>query len=260
MKLKKLIDRLPIKIYRGSKELEIGGLCSHSKYVAPGDLFIAKRGTVDDGAKYVGEAIASGAVAVLTDLPDPSLRAATQLICSDVAAAEGALASRFYDNPSCVLHTVGVTGTNGKTTVTHLIKHLFDALGARAGLIGTIEYVIGDYHFDAELTTPDVITNQKMLREMVKNDCTAVAIEVSSHALAQNRVDHIHFDTAIFTNLTQDHLDYHGTLEEYAREGSPTDRRRDEIWSHRAQARAALPNAPAAQMCWKRKTPVETAP
>ncbi|MCP5469503.1 MAG: UDP-N-acetylmuramoyl-L-alanyl-D-glutamate--2,6-diaminopimelate ligase [Chlamydiales bacterium] len=216
MKLKKLIEHLPIKIYKGSKEVEITGLCSHSKYVAPGNLFIVKLGTRDDGAKYVNEALASGAAAILTDLPDPSLRDVVQLITPDVVGIEGQLASRFFGDPSRSLFTVGVTGTNGKTTVSYLVKHLLDALGGRCGLIGTIEYMIGDYHFEAELTTPDVLTNNKLLSEMVRQGSTAAAMEVSSHALSQNRVDGIHYDVAIFTNLSQDHLDYHGTLQAYA--------------------------------------------
>ncbi|MCH9635518.1 MAG: UDP-N-acetylmuramoyl-L-alanyl-D-glutamate--2,6-diaminopimelate ligase [Chlamydiales bacterium] len=210
MKLKKLIDGLPISLFKGSKEVEISGLCSHSRKVAPGDLFIAKSGMLDDGVRYIDEAIAAGAAAVLTDLPDPSLPVAVA-ITSDVRALEGELAKRFYGDPSSELFVIGVTGTNGKTTTAHLIHHL---LGG--GMIGTIEYVIGDFRMDAELTTPDVVTNQKLLREMVKVGCESVVMEVSSHALDQGRVDGIDFDVAIFTNLSQDHLDYHGSMEAYA--------------------------------------------
>lgn len=216
MKLKKLIAQLPIQLFKGSKEIEITGLCAHSKFVAPGNLFIAKMGTKEDGTTYIDEAIDAGALAILSDFPDPSRKSITQLVCQDVPFCESKLADRFYASPSKELFTVGVTGTNGKTTVTYLIKHLLDHLNHSTGLIGTIEYVIGDYHFEAELTTPDVITNHKMLREMVKHGCSAVAMEVSSHALAQNRVDQIAYDVAVFTNLSQDHLDYHKTMEEYA--------------------------------------------
>ena len=210
MKLKKLIENLPITLFRGSKEVEITGLCSHSRKVAPGNLFIAKVGSCDDGSKYIDEAIAAGAAAILTDLADPSLKV-TQVITSDVAAMEAELAMRFFNHPSKELFMVGITGTNGKTTTAHMVRHLLNA-----GMIGTIEYVIGDRHIPAELTTPDVITNHKLLREMVNRGCKACVMEVSSHGLAQNRVAGIDFDVAIFTNLSQDHIDYHGSLEEYA--------------------------------------------
>lgn len=210
MKLKKLIEDLPITLFRGSKELEITGLCSHSKKVAPGHLFIAKVGSYDDGSKYIDEALSAGAAAILTDLPDPSLKA-TQLITEDVRRMEAQLAAKFYGDPSRELFMVGVTGTNGKTTVAHLVRHLLDG-----GMIGTIEYVIGQRHIPADLTTPDIITNQKLLREMVRVGCKACVMEVSSHALEQGRVEGIDFDIAIFTNLSQDHLDYHGSMEAYA--------------------------------------------
>ncbi len=129
---------------------------------------------------------------------------------------EGALASAFYETPSKSLFMVGVTGTKGKTSTTYLIKHLLDSFGISSGLIGTIEYIVGDHHFESERTTPDVITNQKLLREMKKRGCQAAVMEVSSHGLAQGRVDQIDFDVAIFTNLSQDHLDYHHSMEAYA--------------------------------------------
>lgn len=215
MNLKKLINGLPILFPKGGKDVEITGLCSHSKLVAPGNLFISKKGTADEGGRYIQEAVASGAAAILTDFPDPFLKV-TQLTSSHVAAMEGALAAKFYGFPSRSLYTVGVTGTNGKTTTTYLIKHLFESLGLSCGLIGTIEYVIGGHHFEAERTTPDAITNQKLFKEMVKQGCRVAVMEVSSHGLEQRRVDHIEFDAAVFTNLSQDHLDYHHTMEAYA--------------------------------------------
>jgi len=218
MKLKKLIADFSIEIYRGNLEIEITGLCAHSKLVAPGNLFIAKKGSTEDGAKYIEEAIASGAVAILTDMYNPFLQGVVQLLHPAPQALEASLAARFYGQASEELFTVGVTGTNGKTTTTFLIKHLYDQLGFPSGLIGTIEYIIGNHHFEAERTTPDAITCQKLFREMVKQGCTSAVMEVSSHGLAQGRCDQIAFDAAIFTNLTQDHLDYHGTMEAYAQE------------------------------------------
>ena len=218
MKLKKLITGLPITVYKGGLDVEITGLCAHSRCVGPGNLFIAKKGSVDDGAKYIEEALSAGATAILTDLPNPFLKGIVQLVHPFPERVEGALASRFYQNPSQELYVVGVTGTNGKTTTTYLVKHLLDQLGSPCGLIGTIEYLVGSYRFEADRTTPDAITNQKLHREMVKQGCKAVAMEVSSHGLAQGRCDQIDFDAAVFTNLSQDHLDYHHTMEIYAQE------------------------------------------
>ena len=216
MKLKKLISDLPVKVYRGARDIEITGLRAHSKQVAPGHLFIAKKGTVDDGTKYVEEAIANGAVAILSSQPNPFLKTVTQLIHPDVRLIEAELASKFFDYPSRSLFIVGITGTNGKTTITFWSQHLLNGLGIPCGMIGTIEYRIGSYCFEAELTTPDVITNQKLLKEMKKQNLLAAVIEVSSHGLTQGRVTNIDFDTAIFSNLTPDHGDYHESMEAYA--------------------------------------------
>lgn len=207
---------MPVQIFRGSKEADITGLCSHSKRVAPGNLFIAKRGYSDDGSKYIDEAIAHGATAILCDMANPLLKGVVQIIHPDPVSIEGELAARYYGHPSISLFTVGITGTNGKTTTSYLIKHLLDNLGFPCGLIGTVEYLIGKSSYSADRTTPDVITNHKMLREMCLAKEKAAVMEVTSHALAQNRVDKIAFDAAVFTNLTQDHLDYHQTMENYA--------------------------------------------
>ena len=189
MKLKKLIKDLPFKEIKGSKEIEITGLSSNSKLVCPGHLFIAKRGHLDDGAKYIPEAIASGAMAILTDIYDPSFKDVTQLIHPDVGAMEARLASEFYQDPSHQLFMVGITGTNGKTTTSFLVKHLLDNLGESCGLIGTIEYIIGTHRYQATRTTPDVVSNHKMLREMISQKAQSAVMEVTSHALHQNRVE-----------------------------------------------------------------------
>lgn len=211
MKIKKLITDLPIKVASGSKELEITGMSAHSKYSAPGYLFIAK------SADYIEEAILGGAAAILTDLYNPFLnKEVVQLVTEDVSAMEAELTSRFFENPSSKLYSVAVTGTNGKTTISFLVKHLLDKLGCLCGKVGTIEYIVGNLHFNSELTTPDNIACNKLLSEMVKHDCKAVVMEASSHGLKQGRLKGIDFDAAIFTNLTQDHLDYHKTMEEYA--------------------------------------------
>ena len=218
MKIKNLIQDLPITLYKGNKETSLLGLCSHSKQVAPGDLFIAKKGLSCDGSEFVHEALASGAYAILSDLEDPFLPKVAQLIHPDPASIEGILADRFYGSPSKHLDLVGVTGTNGKTSVSSLIRFFFEELGTPCGLIGTLGYFLGLQKIEADRTTPDVLSSHRYLRDMRKAGCKACAMEVSSHALAQNRTDCLAFDTAIFTNLSQDHLDYHGTMEEYAKQ------------------------------------------
>ena len=128
MKLKKLLKEIPLKQFKGSKDIEITGVCANSKLVAPGNLFMAKKGRLDDGALYIPEAIAAGAVAILTDIYDPSLKNVAQIIHPDVASIEGLLSAIYYQFPSDELFMVGVTGTNGKTTTAFLIKHLLDKL------------------------------------------------------------------------------------------------------------------------------------
>lgn len=216
MKLKKLLKDINVNDVKGSKEIVITGLCANSKVVAPGNLFVAKKGRVDDGSQYIQEAVLSGATAVLTDIYDPSLRHITQIIHPDVASIESLLAANYYQFPSKELFMVGITGTNGKTTTSYLIKYLLDQLNASCGLIGTIEYIVGKHHYQATRTTPDVISNHKMLREMVLQECKAAVMEVTSHALDQGRTAQIEYDVAVFTNLTLDHLDYHQTMESYA--------------------------------------------
>lgn len=221
MKLKRLLKILPPNllaslVVKGSKEIEITGICAHSKYVIPGSLFVAKQGACHDGHLYIRDALLAGAAAILTDLYDPSCNQVTQLIHPDSAALEPLLALSCYSHPSDELFMVGVTGTNGKTTTTCCIKQLLEHFEVPTGLIGTLGYDVGPTHYEASRTTPDVCTNHKLLRDMVRHGCRAAVMEVTSHALAQGRVAHIDFDVAIFTNLTQDHLDYHGTMEHYA--------------------------------------------
>ncbi len=217
MKLKKILKDITVADIKGSKEVEISGIGSHSKRMAPGNLFIAKKGRTVDGSRFIHEAIEGGAVAVLTDIYDPTLKSITQLIHPDVASIEGAIAAAYHHNPSQELLTIGITGTNGKTTTSYLIKHLLDAVGLPCGLIGTIEYITGNHRVQAGHTTPDVVTNQKLLREMANHGCKAAVMEVTSHALDQGRVSQIAFDVAIFTNLTPEHLDYHANMEEYGK-------------------------------------------
>lgn len=218
MKLKNLFKNIAIRQIKGSPLLEVTGICSDSKRVAPGNLFIARKGIAHNGAKYIPEAIASGATAVLTDLYDPLInKNITQIIHPNIASIEGLVAANYYRCASDELFMVGITGTNGKTTSSFLIKHLLDHLDGHCGLIGTIEYIIGHHRFQAERTTPDVVSTHKMLRDMRDQNCNIAIMEVTSHALEQRRVDQIAFDTAVFTNLSLDHLDYHVSMENYAK-------------------------------------------
>ena len=215
MRLKNLLKSLSGIEVQGSKEIEISNITANSHLVVPGSLFIAKRGSVFDGNKFIPEAIASGAVCVLSDLYDPSLQI-TQLVTPDVRSVEAELAAAFWQWPSKELMMVGVTGTSGKTTTTYILRHLFSHVGISSGLIGTVAYIAGDRQCEAPHTTPDVVTVHKLLREVVRSGSKACVMEVSSHALEQGRVAQVGFDTAIFTNLSHEHLDYHVTMEKYA--------------------------------------------
>lgn len=217
MKLKKLLKEIPSAVVKGSKELDITGVCANSKLVAPGNLFVARKGRSEDGMLFIPEAVAAGASAILTDIYDPLLsKTVTQVIHPDITALEGLVAASYYQFPSDQMFMVGITGTNGKTTTSFLVRHLLGKLDGPCGLIGTIEYIIGQHRYQATRTTPDAASNHKMLREMVLQGCRNAVMEATSHALDQNRIDYVRFDTAVFTNLTLDHLDYHGTMEKYA--------------------------------------------
>lgn len=215
MKLKKIIKEIPLAQVKGSKEVEITGVSSNSKLVSPGNLFVARTGLKDNGVKYIPEAISAGAAAVVTDLYDPTLPDIVQVIHPSPGDVEGVFAAEYYQHPSKELYLIGITGTCGKTTTSYLTKFILDSLGCSTGLIGTVEYIIGEHRYQASRTTPDVSTNHKMLREMLNQKCSAAVMEVSSHALDQKRVDKVHFSVGVFTNLSQDHLDYHQTMEEY---------------------------------------------
>lgn len=217
MKLKQLLKEIPECLLKGSDEITITGVSANSQSIAAGNLFIAKKGQAHDGGKFISEAIEKGALAILTDRFDPSHSQVAQLIHPDPAAIESLIAAEYYRHPSDELLMVGITGTNGKTTTSFIIKYLLDCFKGSCGLIGTIEYIIGEKKIQAARTTPDVTANHRFLREMADQGCRSAVMEVTSHALIQGRVDKIDFDVALFTNLTQDHLDYHTTMEEYCK-------------------------------------------
>lgn len=215
MKLKKILKEIPYATFKGSKDIDITGICANSKLIVPGNLFIAKKGRIDDGSKYIPEAVSGGAVAVLTDVYDPSFKHIAQIIHPDVSSIEASIAAAYYQYPSDELFLVGITGTNGKTTSAFLVKHILDALNTPCGLTGTIEYIIGQHRYQATRTTPDVTTNHKMLREMIRQGCKSAVMEVTSHALDQGRVQNIDFNVGVYTHLSLDHLDYHHTMDNY---------------------------------------------
>ena len=211
VKLKKLIEGLDLDV-RGSLDIDVYGIGSNSQTLSPGDLFIARRGQKFDATHFIPDVAEAGAVAALTDLYNPFAPSVTQLITSDVTRLEQELVQRFYDYPARKLSLIGVTGTNGKTTTSYLLHHLFEP----CGLIGTVEWRLGHSTLPATRTTPDLVTLTKFFYEMVGAKCQRAVMEVSSHALFQGRTRSFIFDVAVFTNLTQDHLDYHHTMEEYA--------------------------------------------
>ena len=212
--LLKLLDATEIIESNADPQTRVESLCYDSRRASPGVLFFALRGTRLDGAKFVAQAAEKGAVAIVSDAALPAC-ASSLVRVPDARAAMADIAAAFHGHPADKLKVMGVTGTNGKTTTAFLVKHLLDADQRRCGLIGTIKYCIGDTEIDAPRTTPESLDLQELLARMLDAGNKAVAMEVSSHALVQHRARAIEFDSAVFTNLTQDHLDYHKTMEAY---------------------------------------------
>ncbi len=194
-------------------ELEITALAYDTRAVVPGALFFCVPGFTRDGHDFAQDAVARGAVALVVD-HKLELDIA-QVRVQNVRAAMAPAAAAFYGDPTSTLETVGVTGTNGKTTTAFLVRALLEAGGRRTGLLGTVKSVIGGFEHEVQRTTPEAIDLQRTFREMLDGGDAACAMEVSSHALELHRADAIHFAAAIFTNLTQDHLDFHPTMEAY---------------------------------------------
>jgi UDP-N-acetylmuramoyl-L-alanyl-D-glutamate--2,6-diaminopimelate ligase len=199
----------------GWREVEVVGVAHDSRAVAPGDLFVAWAGERHDGRAFAPQAVARGAAAVLAAGPAPQGIAVPWLAGADPRALLAPLAARVYDYPDRELIVAGVTGTNGKSTVATLIAAVLEAAGRRAGFIGTLGYRLGGEAFPGERTTPEASDLFRTLRAMRQRGARAVAMEVSSHALEQGRVAGLGFDVAVFTNLTRDHLEYHGSMARY---------------------------------------------
>ena len=214
MKLEALLASIATLKVEGAVDRDVVALAYDSRRVKPGTVFVALRGAKVDGSQFVEQAIAAGAEAVVSETEEFRTRA-TNVTVADARIALADLAAAFYQHPARALKIAGVTGTNGKTTTTFLLKHICEATMHRCGLIGTVRYEVGDRILPAARTTPESLEVQDLLWQMRAAGCKAVAMEVSSHALMQARVRGVEFDTAIFTNLTQDHLDYHKTMEAY---------------------------------------------
>ena len=191
------------------------GVTHDSREVAPGMVFVALRGLTADGAAYAGQAVASGAVAIVAESPSPGSTGVPWITVPDARTALAALADAFFGHPSGQMQVVGITGTNGKTTTSYLVRSIFEAAGVTCGLLGTVAYRIGDKAIEATRTTPEPPAVQGLMRQMVTAGCGACAMEVSSHALALHRVDRVAFAAGVFTNLTRDHLDFHADMENY---------------------------------------------
>lgn len=214
--LKAILYKVSLVSASGNMDLQITHIAFDSRKVRKGSLFIAVKGTQVDGHAYINQAVKAGAVAVVCEiLPAEMDESVTYVAVQNSARALGFIASNFYDNPSSKLSLVGVTGTNGKTTVATLLYELFSNLGHKAGLLSTVINKIDNEEIRASHTTPDAIQLNEMLATMVKNGCEYAFMEVSSHAIEQERVAGQRFAGALFTNISHDHLDYHKTFDAY---------------------------------------------
>ena len=214
--LKDILYKVSLTSSYGDMSVDVKGICFDSRKVKEGFLFIAVKGTQSDGHEYIAKAIDLGAIAVVCEkLPDVVTDKITFVSVKNSGQALGIIASNFFGNPSEKMKLIGVTGTNGKTTVATLLYKLFAALGHRPGLISTVENRIVDQVIPSTHTTPDPIQLNELLKRMVSEKCTHVFMEVSSHAIDQERIAGLKFVGALFTNITHDHLDYHLTFENY---------------------------------------------
>ncbi|MPS63728.1 MAG: UDP-N-acetylmuramoyl-L-alanyl-D-glutamate--2,6-diaminopimelate ligase [Chryseobacterium sp.] len=216
MQLIELLKRIPVLEIHGDDTREITELVFDSRKVTEGSLYIAMRGTAMDGHSFIASSVEKGAKAIICEeFPESLNEKITYVKVKDSSKALGQLASNFYGNPSEKLKLIGVTGTNGKTSVSTLLFDVFKNLGYDSALLSTVEIRIGEKIIPATHTTPDVITINKILAQAVEEGCEFAFMEVSSHGIAQNRIEGLHFKVAGFTNLTHDHLDYHKTFDEY---------------------------------------------
>lgn len=216
MILKELLKEIKTLAVSGNPACEITGINIDSRRIGAGHLFIALRGTQADGHAYIGKAIGQGAAAILCEtLPDTLTEGVTYVQVADTEDVAGRIATTFYGDPTSKLELVGVTGTNGKTTIATLLYNMFRRFGYKVGLLSTVCNYIDDEAIPTDHTTPDPVTLNALLGRMADEGCKYVFMEVSSHAVAQKRIGGLRFAGGIFTNLTRDHLDYHKTFDNY---------------------------------------------
>ncbi len=216
VELKQLLEGIPYEIQQGTIEMEISDFQYDSRKVEKNSLFVCITGFQTDGHKYISKAVEQGAAALLCEHSVENVPSdVTVIVTKNNRIALALLSAQFYGHPSGEMHVIGVTGTNGKTSTTYLMKSILDRMGKKVGIVGTIENRIGDKVLKTERTTPESKELQALFRQMAEEAVTDVVMEVSSHSLDLHRVDGIVYEIAIFTNLTQDHLDYHKTMENY---------------------------------------------
>ena len=216
MNLEALLNRIPVLEISGRKNPEISEIVFDSRKAVEDSLYVAVRGTVSDGHSFIDAAIAKGAIAIVCEvLPENLYPEITYIQVKDASKTLGQLASNFYGNPSEKLSLIGITGTNGKTSVTTLLFDIFKNLGFKSALISTVEYRIADEIIPSTHTTPDVVRLNQLLAKAVEMGCEYAFMEVSSHGIHQNRTEGLKFKIAGFTNISHDHLDYHKTFSEY---------------------------------------------
>lgn len=215
-KLKDILERISVLEISGNADIGITGICFDSRKVTEGCVFVAAQGTKTDGHDYIEEAIKKGCSAVLCEhKPGQLKKGITYIQVDDPARALGLMAAEFYSYPSDKLILVGITGTNGKTTIATLLHELFRKMGYHTGLVSTIRNLVDNDPVAATHTTPDAVGLNMLLSAMVKAGCTHCFMEVSSHGIAQHRIDGLKFRGGVFTNITHDHLDYHGNFRDY---------------------------------------------
>ena len=217
-KLADILRKVDVRKIAGKGDVLVNSVSFDSRDIRPGQLFVAQRGTAMDGHKFIPAAIEKGACVIVCEtLPDAVPENVTFVKVKNSSEALGIITANFYDNPSEKLSLVGITGTNGKTTVATLLYRLFEKLGYKAGLLSTVRNYVMDKAIKATHTTPDAIQINTILKEMADKGCTHAFMEVSSHSIVQERISGLNFKGGIFTNITHDHLDYHQTFDEYLR-------------------------------------------
>lgn len=214
MNLMNLVDSIKVKEVFGNTNIEITGLSYDSRKVSSGDIFFALNGAHTNGIEFAAQAVSKGAVCIVSDTKINNCKC-TNLVVDDVVSCMSKISAKFYDYPDKKLTVIGVTGTNGKTSITYMTESIFKRLNIDIGVIGTISYRYADVVIDAPNTTPQSLDLYKMMAEMVKLGIKYLIMEVSSHSLVLGRVAGIEFDIAVFTNLTQDHLDFHKNMDNY---------------------------------------------